>query len=84
MLDGTYLLLSTAIPKKGEVESFAERGKWWIENGLFHELHFVSGKTDIYTFEVLDDEHIKFKLKSTEFNPANSNYEFIDTKIEEE
>jgi hypothetical protein len=82
--DGTFVSLIIAIDKKGKVENIAEKGKWWVENDVFYELHFVSGDTDTYTYEVLDEEHIKFKLKSTALNMANSNYEFVDTKVDEE
>lgn len=82
--DGTFLLLFTIIGKKGEVQNFAEKGKWWVDNGIFYELHFASGKTDTYSFDILDNEHIKFKLKSTDINFANENYEFIDTRIKDE
>lgn len=81
--DGTFVLLFTMVNKKGEVQSMAEKGKWWIENGVFYELHFASGKTDTYSYEVLDDEHIKFKLKSTGISFSNEDYEFIDTKMKE-
>lgn len=45
--DGTFILLFTAV-RDGEVSSHAEKGKWWVENNEFHELHFESGVTDIY------------------------------------
>ncbi len=82
--DGNFTSLFINIDKKGKVESIAEKGKWWVENGVFYELHFVSDKTDVYTYNVLDDERVKFKLKSTELEMANSDYEFVDTKLEEE
>jgi hypothetical protein len=84
MADGTYIFLYTAINKKGSVESFSEKGKWWVENGIFYELHNASGKTNTYTFTILDANRIKFKLKSTELNFDGDSYEFIDTKIDEE
>ncbi|MFD2146025.1 hypothetical protein [Mucilaginibacter antarcticus] len=71
----------TIINKKGEVQNMAEKGKWWVKDGVFYELHFNTDKTDTYTFEVIDEEHIKFKLKSTDVAFADSNYEFIDTKL---
>lgn len=81
--DGTFLLLFTAI-ENGEVESFVEKGQWWVENGEFHELHFNSGKTDVYTYSFIDKNHVKFKAKNVGVNFENSGYEFIDTKIEDE
>ncbi len=81
--DGTFLLLFTAI-ENGEVESFTEKGQWWIENGEFHELHFNSGKTDVYIYSFIDENHLKFKAKNIGISFENSEYEFIDTKIEDE
>lgn len=81
--DGTFVLLFTAI-ENGEVESFVEKGQWWIENGEFHELHFNSGKTDVYTYTFVDENHVKFKAKNIGVNFENSEYEFIDTKIEDQ
>jgi hypothetical protein len=81
--DGTFLMLFTAI-ENCEAESMVEKGKWWIKDGLFYELHKSSGKTDIYTYEILDDQHIKFKIKQTEIVAETADYEFIDTKIEED
>jgi hypothetical protein len=81
--DGTFLLLFTAI-ENGEVESFVEKGQWWIENGEFHELHFNSGKTDIYTYTFVDENNVKFKAKKVGVSFENSEYEFIDTKIEDQ
>ena len=80
--DGTFLLLFTAV-ENGEVESFVEKGQWWIENGEFHELHFDSGKTDVYTYSFVDENRVKFKSKQIGVSFENSEYEFIDTKIED-
>lgn len=77
--DGTFLLLFTTI-QDGTASSHAEKGKWWIENDEFHELHFDSGMTDIYSYVILDDYHIKFKSKVI-IESADGNYEFIDTKL---
>ena len=80
--DGTFVLMFTTI-ENCEVESFVENGKWWIKDGLFHELHNISGKTDIYSYEILDENHIKFKAKQMGIEQVNNEYEFIDTKIDD-
>ena len=77
--DGTFILLFTTI-QDGEVSSLAEKGKWWTENNEFHELHFVSGATDIYSYAFLDDYHVKFKSKVV-VEATQETYEFIDTKV---
>ncbi|WP_333601040.1 hypothetical protein [Flavobacterium sp.] len=79
--DGNFVLLFTIV-EDGEVTNFAENGKWWIENNTFYEYHNNSKETDVYTYQVLDETHVKFKMKSTQIDYANENYEFIDTKLE--
>jgi len=77
--DGTFVLLFTII-EDGEARSQAEKGKWWTENDEFHELHFVSGLTDVYSYTFLDDYHIRFKSKVI-IESTQGSYEFIDTKL---
>lgn len=36
--------------------------------------------TDVYTFEVLNVNQIKFKVFDLSFEQNNNNYEFIDTR----
>ena len=80
--NGTYVLLYTTITDC-EVENFVEKGKWFIKDGLFHETHTDSGVTDVYNYEIIDDNHIKFKAKKMGISQANNEYEFIDSKIED-
>ncbi|MBO9693986.1 hypothetical protein [Chryseobacterium sp.] len=81
--DGTFMLIFTTI-QDCEVDQFIERGQWWIEKGEFHELHFNSGKTDIYTYKVLDPSHVKFDSKEQALDMATDTYSFVDTKIDED
>ena len=78
--DGTFVLIFTTVTNC-EVEHIAEKGKWWIKDGIFYELH-NDGKTDTYNYEFLDENQIKFKAKDLSIGFENSNYEFIDTKVE--
>ena len=81
--NGEFVLLFTAV-EDGEVTNFAEKGKWWIdENGVFNELHYVSGKTDTYTYLLLDENNVKFKSKFLSISHENKDYELIDTKLDE-
>ncbi len=81
--NGEFVLLFTAV-EDGEVTNFAEKGKWWInENGVFNELHYVSGKIDTYTYILLDENNVKFKSKFISISHENKDYEFIDTKLDE-
>lgn len=78
--DGTFVLLFTTL-EDGEIESFSEKGKWWIENGKFHEYHNNSKLTDVYDYNLIDSNHVKFKAISLAMHMEDNNYEFIDTKI---
>lgn len=79
--DGTFLMLFVTIDKDGEGSSLVDKGEWWTEGGKFYEIHFNTKLTDTYFYEVLDDQHVKFRLDSTNLEFNNSNYEFIDTKL---
>lgn len=78
-MDGTFSLEVKA-NSNGKITEVTEYGNWWIENGLFHEFHDVSGRTDVYHYEVLNKKQIKFKAEKISIKVANENYEFIDTK----
>ncbi len=78
-LDGTFTL-DFKFKMNGKIQQHKENGSWWIENGKFHELHDVSGKTDIYKYKVLDENRIKFISQQISVEMNNENYEFIDTR----
>lgn len=80
--DGTFMLLFTTI-QNCKIDQQVEKGQWWIENGEFHELHFTSGQTDIYNYQILDPSHIKFKTKEQSMEMATDEYTFVDTRIED-
>ena len=66
--------------ENGKSYELHETGNWWIEKGRFYEFHDTSGKTDIYKYEVLDDNRIKFSSKQIGVEMNTDNYEFIDTR----
>jgi hypothetical protein len=80
--DGTFVLIFSTI-EDCKVEHMTERGKWYIKDGLFYEKH-NDGKTDVYSYEILDDDHIKFKAKSISVEQANIEYQFVDTRLKYE
>lgn len=80
--DGTFTLIFTTV-QNYEINQHVEKGQWWIENGEFHELHFDSGNTDVYTYQLLDNSHVEYKAKSLSMEMADKEYTFIDTKIED-
>ncbi|WP_415325513.1 hypothetical protein [Chryseobacterium sp. MMS23-Vi53] len=81
--DGTFMLLFTTV-QDCKVDQHVEKGQWWIENGEFHELHFDSGNTDVYTYKILDKSQVQFKSKSVSMDMNSNEYTFVDTRIEDE
>lgn len=57
-----------------------ETGYWWTKNGKFYEYH--SGqKTDIYAYEVLNENEVKFIAKKIRaYFEGDASYEFIDRR----
>ncbi|WP_379965504.1 hypothetical protein [Epilithonimonas sp. UC225_85] len=77
--DGTFVLDFT-FTKDGETNKTIETGNWWIQDGKFYEAHSESGLTDIYTYQVLDKNQIKFKSVNISIGMNKESYEFIDTR----
>ena len=78
--DGKFTLHFKVTVKDYTQES-TEDGNWWVSNGVFHEYHNVSGKTDKYNYEVLNNNQIKFKAISMSVVHENQEYEFIDNRV---
>ncbi|SHL47696.1 hypothetical protein [Chryseobacterium polytrichastri] len=81
--NGTFMLLFTTV-QDCKVNQHVEKGQWWIENGDFHELHFNSGQTDVYNYQITDSSHVKFRSKEQSMTMASDEYTFVDTRIEDE
>lgn len=77
--DGTFVLDFT-FTQDGETNKNIETGTWWIQDGKFYEAHSESGMTDIYTYDVLDKNHIKFRAVKSSMDMNTDSYEFIDTR----
>ncbi len=78
--DGTFELQFT-MTRGDRVRSWKEDGLWWVENGLFNELHTGSGKTDLYKYKVLDRNRIQFTAHSLSVTFNSEAYTFIDTRV---
>lgn len=59
-----------------------ETGKWWTENGKFYERSGGVRKPDIYIYEVVDKNHIIFRAFKLRTESENKNYQFVDTRVE--
>lgn len=81
--DGSYIFLYTVL-KDCQVEHFVEKGTWYIKDGLFHEkTNSKNAEEDIYEYEILDNDHIKFRAKKMSAEMNTEQYEFIDARLEE-
>ena len=77
--DGTFTL-SFTYSENGNPQNKIETGKWWIDNGKFHEYNDVSGNTDIYKYKVLNNDQIKFIAKKMSVEMPPKDYEFINKR----
>jgi flagellar biosynthesis regulator FlbT len=80
--NGTSTVLFITINKNGEVIQETENGKWWVENGKYYEFNTVSGMTDIYEYETIENS-VNFKAIEL-MGKKNPDYSFFDFKIEED
>ena len=73
--DGTYSIIFFHHTEEGIYKS-TQKGKWWIEGNRFYEIASDEMKEpDIYQFEILSENEIRFSSILTD-------YEFIDKRIE--
>ncbi|WP_234111430.1 hypothetical protein [Chryseobacterium sp. R2A-55] len=79
MDDGTYTI-NFKFTQDEITDTTHEEGKWWTENGKYYEFHDYDGKTDVYSYTVLDSKRVKFKSEQITVGMENNGYEFIDTK----
>ncbi|AQY23194.1 hypothetical protein CYV15_07420 [Riemerella anatipestifer] len=77
--DGTFILDFT-YTQFGESENLQETGNWWVENGKFNEFHDESGKTDVYQYEIINKNQIRFISESISVDMNTDKYEFVDTR----
>ncbi|MGV0965715.1 lipocalin family protein [Empedobacter falsenii] len=78
--DGTFVLDFKTKMKGNKVKSHIEKGKWWVKDNKFYEYHEDSESTDVYEFQILNENQIKFKAFNMAFEQQNETYEFIDTR----
>ena len=77
--EGISTLLFISIDQDGEVTQFTENGKWWVENGQYHELHEFDGIVDVFDYQVIEDS---VRFKSVEMlGRKDGSYSFEDYRI---
>ncbi|MEM7574037.1 MAG: hypothetical protein AAF433_14110 [Bacteroidota bacterium] len=77
--DGSFVLDFQVSWNGGPPEQVIKTGRWWIQDGRFHEYHDSSGATDIYEYEPLSKEQILFRASA--MASGNNDYKFIDSRI---
>ena len=82
--DGTFVTCFTNVYEDGTEDSSIEKGKWWVEKDMLFEQSKKSKKPDIYSFEVVDKDHIIFSAKKLTVKFENKNYKFVDTRVEKD
>ncbi len=81
--DGTFTL-DFRVSQNGQTRTVIETGRWWTQDGHFHEFHDVSGATDVYDYQILNATQVKFTscaLTASRDELAPDTVEFIDTKV---
>jgi len=78
--DGTFMLLMISMSKYEEPEMMTIKGKWWVENELFHETYDYSGMTDVYTYKVVDGAIVVFRAHKMSQVGAED-YQFVEEKL---
>lgn len=80
--NGTYTIEFTIINEDNQKETIKEKGKWWTSGNQLFEQYEGNEKPAIYSYIVLNEKTIHFKMISSDVEFDDNNYEFIDTKIE--
>lgn len=78
--DGTYTIKFEFL-ENGTRDDLEEYGIWWVKGNKFYEKSSQSKKPDIYTYEAIGDDQIKFKSLSLTSPLDAPFYEFIDTRV---
>jgi hypothetical protein len=80
--DGSFTL-DFEYTKNGETKKLEDSGTWYIQGNRFYEYHNSSELTDIYDFEILTPDSIKFSMVFSDLNMKNPEYTFIDYRVKE-
>ncbi len=78
--DGSYKIDFSFQEINGDVSQFTESGKWWVQDGLFHELApSWMEEADIYQYQFKKRDCVSFALVSgNESTEAIDDYEFTE------
>ena len=76
--DGSYIIEFSFKEKDETARDFTESGRWWIKNGLFHEIALPEkGHPDIYRYSFKKKDCVSFELVESEgFAEEEDRYNF--------
>lgn len=83
--DGTYVIEFRFTETNGIIKHFTESGRWWIQDGLFHEIALPDMKRpDKYKYSFKEKECVNFVLvESNGLIESADNYAFNECLIED-
>jgi len=78
--DGTYIIEFSFTEKDETARDFTESGRWWIKDGLFHEIALPEkGQPDKYRYSFKNKDCVSFTLVESEgFAEEENSYVFSE------
>ncbi len=78
--DGTYIIEFSFSEKDDMARYFTESGRWWVKNGLFHEIALPEkGYPDKYRYSFNKKDCVSFELMESEgFAEEEGSYVFSE------
>ena len=79
--DGTFIINFSIKSKNLDDKNFVQKGKWWIKGEKLYQYNEVTKMTNVYNFEILNENQIRFIENVIYFNYQEYNIEFIERKV---
>ncbi len=78
--DGTYSIDFIFMERDGMISRLTETGRWWVKDGLFHELELpYMRRPDSYQYRFKDNRCIEFLLVASEDSDDDiGRYRFVE------
>ena len=83
--DGTYTIEFSFAETNGTIKHFTELGRWWIQDGLFHEVTLPDMRqSDKYAYSFKKNECVNFVLvESNGLAEGTNGYAFSECLVED-
>ena len=83
--DGTYAIEFSFTELEDTAKSFAESGRWWVQDGFFHEIALPDrGRPDKYQYFFKEKECVSFVLvESNGLTESTDSYVFSECLVED-